>query len=36
MEGSADLEVDWDEMKPVMRAYHGYPYTSVALKLKPA
>ncbi|MFW5947212.1 MAG: class I SAM-dependent methyltransferase [Gemmatimonadota bacterium] len=33
LDGALDLDVDWDAVKPRMRAYHGYPYTSVAVKL---
>lgn len=33
LEGALDLEANWDEIRPRMRAYHGYPYTSVGLKL---
>lgn len=33
LEGELDLDVDWDEVKPRMRDYHGYPYTSVGIKL---
>src|SRR5690606_12240015 len=28
VEGALDLDVDWDRVKPRMRAYHGYPYTA--------
>ncbi len=31
--GPLDLTVDWVRVKPRMRAYHGYPYTSVGLQL---
>ncbi len=31
--GELDLDVDWEAVKPRMRDYHGYPYTSVGLKL---
>jgi SAM-dependent methyltransferase len=34
VEGELDLSVDWDEVRPRMRAYHGYPYTSVAVMLR--
>lgn len=33
LEGELDLTVDWDEIRPVMRRFHGYPYTSVGLTL---
>jgi SAM-dependent methyltransferase len=33
LEGDLDLSVDWDEMRERMRAYHGYPYTSVGVTL---
>lgn len=36
LDGELDLRVDWDRVKPTMRRYHGYPYTSVGLKLVPA
>lgn len=36
VEGDLDLTVDWEEVKPRMRAYHGYPYTSVGVKLRRA
>jgi cyclopropane fatty-acyl-phospholipid synthase-like methyltransferase len=33
VEGAVDLEVDWDRTSPVMRRFHGYPYTSVGISL---
>lgn len=33
VDGELDLSVDWAEMRPRMRAYHGYPYTSVGVAL---
>lgn len=33
LDGHLDLDVEWDAVKPAMRAFHGYPYTSVGLKL---
>ena len=33
LEGELDLSVDWPATRERMRRYHGYPYTSVALKL---
>lgn len=33
LEGDLDLGIDWEETKPVMREFHGYPYTSVGVKL---
>lgn len=33
LEGELDLSVDWEQVKPVMRRFHGYPYTSVGLTL---
>lgn len=33
LDGDLDLDVDWSTTKPAMRAYHGYPYTSVGLKM---
>lgn len=33
MEGRLDLDVDWDAVRPRMRSFHGYPYTSVGVKL---
>lgn len=33
VEGELDLDVDWEAVKPAMREYHGYPYTSVGVKL---
>ena len=33
VEGAVDLGVDWATVKPCMREYHGYPYTSVGVKL---
>lgn len=35
LEGDLDLDVDWARVKPAMRRYHGYPYTSVGVKLVP-
>lgn len=31
--GALDLDVDWARVEPRMRAFHGYPYTSVGVKL---
>lgn len=33
LEGDLSLEVDWEAVKPRMRAFHGYPYTSVGVVL---
>ncbi len=33
VEGEVDLSVDWARVKPRMREFHGYPYTSVGVKL---
>ncbi len=33
VDGAVDLRVDWPAVKPRMRQYHGYPYTSVGVKL---
>lgn len=33
LEGDLDLSVDWEETRRRMRAYHGYPYTSVGVTL---
>ncbi|WP_303904620.1 class I SAM-dependent methyltransferase [Thiohalomonas denitrificans] len=33
LEGELDLRVDWERTKPVMRRFHGYPYTSVGVTL---
>lgn len=35
-EGGVDLEVDWDEVRPRMRRFHGYPYTPFGAALKRA
>lgn len=32
-DGDLELDVDWDAVKSRMREYHGYPYTSVGVKL---
>lgn len=34
LEGDLDLTAEWDDIRPRMRAYHGYPYTSVGVKLR--
>lgn len=31
--GGVDLEVDWERVRPLMRRFHGYPYTSVGVTL---
>lgn len=36
LDGELDLQVDWERVKPAMRHYHGYPYTSVGVKLVPS
>jgi SAM-dependent methyltransferase len=33
MEGELDLSVDWEQTRRRMRAFHGYPYTSVGVAL---
>jgi SAM-dependent methyltransferase len=33
LDGELDLRADWDRIRPRMRAYHGYPYTSVGVSL---
>ena len=33
LEGDVDLSVDWDDLRPRMRAFHGYPYTAVGVTL---
>jgi len=30
MDGELELAVDWRRMRPLMRRFHGYPYTSLA------
>lgn len=32
--GNLDLDLNWQEVKPAMRRFHGYPYTSVGIQLK--
>lgn len=32
-EGALDLAIDWKQVRPVMRRFHGYPYTSVGVAL---
>lgn len=34
VEGEVDLTVDWETVRPAMRQFHGYPYTSVGVCLK--
>ncbi len=31
--GPVDLAVDWETVSPRMRAFHGYPYTAVGIKM---
>ncbi|MDA8165330.1 MAG: class I SAM-dependent methyltransferase [Desulfobacteraceae bacterium] len=33
LDGPLDLSVDWERMRPAMRRFHGYPYTSLGLSL---
>ncbi len=33
LDGAIDLDVDWAAVKPRMRRFHGYPYTSVGVAL---
>lgn len=33
VDGEVDLRVDWDAVRPRMRRFHGYPYTSVGVAL---
>jgi SAM-dependent methyltransferase len=33
VDGDISLNVDWDEVRPAMRRFHGYPYTSVGVAL---
>lgn len=33
VDGEVDLSVDWDDVRPAMRRFHGYPYTSVGIGL---
>jgi len=33
IEGDLTIEVDWSTVSPQMRRFHGYPYTSVGVKL---
>ncbi len=33
LEGELDLRVDWDDLRPRMRRFHGYPYTAVGVTL---
>lgn len=33
LEGEIDLTIEWDHARPVMRRFHGYPYTSVGVTL---
>lgn len=34
LEGDLDLDVDWQQVEPAMRRFHGYPYTSVGVCLR--
>jgi SAM-dependent methyltransferase len=34
VDGEVDLRVDWETVRPEMRRFHGYPYTSVGITLK--
>lgn len=33
IEGELDLHVDWDDLRPRMKRFHGYPYTAVGVTL---
>ncbi|HET8701415.1 MAG TPA: class I SAM-dependent methyltransferase [Nitrococcus sp.] len=33
LEGALDLTIDWERARPLMRRFHGYPYTSVGVAL---
>lgn len=33
MAGELDLSVDWEDLRPRMRRFHGYPYTAVGVTL---
>ncbi len=33
VEGDLDLTANWDRLRPEMRRFHGYPYTSVGVTL---
>lgn len=33
VEGAVDLDAEWDAIRQRMRRFHGYPYTSVGVKL---
>jgi len=33
LEGDIDLHANWDSLRPAMRRFHGYPYTSVGVTL---
>lgn len=33
VDGAVDLQVDWNQVRPTMRRFHGYPYTSVGVAL---
>ncbi len=34
MEGELTLDVDWKRVRPLMRRFHGYPYTSAAIAFR--
>lgn len=33
LEGALDLTIEWERVRPIMRRFHGYPYTSVGVTL---
>jgi SAM-dependent methyltransferase len=33
LDGEIDLGVDWNAVRPAMRRFHGYPYTSIGVAL---
>ncbi len=34
IEGGLDLAIDWNSVRPRMRRFHGYPYTSVGIAFR--
>ena len=34
LEGELDLDVEWNDVRPRMRRFHGYPYTSVGVAFR--
>lgn len=33
LEGALDVTIEWERVRPIMRRFHGYPYTSVGVTL---